>query len=153
MTKHVPPHPHHALFFVKHTDGQVDYLDIFSIHGINNMQQLDWTLKEGGCMDVLEEFRAAGKIRFIGFSTHGHVPIIKAAIASNKFDCINIHYQVQLDGAFDTCPADTESLSSSHTSPPEQSILDPARDLSGGIARYYSNAPLPFFRSTLTIEH
>eukprot|EP00904_Undaria_pinnatifida_P010039 jgi/Undpi1/6165/HiC_scaffold_20.g08649.m1 len=71
---------------------QVDYLDIFSVHGINTFQQLDWVLREGGCMEVLEEYRAAGKIRWIGFSTHAHAPVIKATISSNKFDSMNIHY-------------------------------------------------------------
>lgn len=69
-------------------------MDIFSFHGINTMEQLDWTLREGGCMEVVEEFRAKGKIRWVGFSTHGHAPVIKAAISSEKFDCINIHYHV-----------------------------------------------------------
>ncbi|CAM9698797.1 unnamed protein product [Laminaria digitata] len=71
---------------------QVDYVDIFSVHGINTMKQLDWTLREGGCMEVLEEYRAAGKIRWIGFSTHAHAPVIHATISSNRFDCMNIHY-------------------------------------------------------------
>lgn len=73
---------------------QMDCMDIFSFHGINTMQQLDWTLREGGCMEVVEEFRAQGKIRFVGFSTHGHASVIKAAISSEKFDCMNIHYHV-----------------------------------------------------------
>ncbi|CAN0129443.1 unnamed protein product [Scytosiphon promiscuus] len=71
---------------------QVEYMDIFSFHGINTKKQLDWALREGGCMEVVEEFRAAGKIRWVGFSTHGHAPVIKEAISSKKFDCINIHY-------------------------------------------------------------
>lgn len=69
-------------------------MDIFSFHGINTMEQLEWTLRDGGCMEVAEEFRAKGKIRFIGFSTHAHAPVIKAAISSKKFDCVNIHYHV-----------------------------------------------------------
>lgn len=45
-------------------------------------------------MDVLEEYRAAGKVGFVGFSTHAHASVIKAAIASNKFDSVNMHCQV-----------------------------------------------------------
>ena len=74
---------------------QVDYLDIFSVHGINTMQLLDYTLREGGCMEVLEEYRAAGKIRWIGFSTHATAPVIKTAISSKRFDSVNLHYQVR----------------------------------------------------------
>ncbi|CAN0318645.1 unnamed protein product [Ectocarpus sp. 6 AP-2014] len=67
-------------------------MDIFSFHGINSLEQLDWTLREGGCMEVVEEFRAKGKIRWVGFSTHAHADVIKATISSKKFDCMNIHY-------------------------------------------------------------
>lgn len=74
---------------------QVDYLDIFSFHGINTAKQIDWVLRKGGCMEVIEEYRAQGKIRWIGFSTHAHADTIKAAIATNKFDSINIHQHVR----------------------------------------------------------
>ena len=59
------------------------------------MQQLDWTLREGGCLEVLEEYRAAGKIRWIDFSTHAHAAVIHAAISSKRFDSMNIHYHVR----------------------------------------------------------
>ncbi|CAN0097043.1 unnamed protein product, partial [Ectocarpus sp. 13 AM-2016] len=67
-------------------------MDIFSFHGINSLEQLDWTLREGGCMEVVDEFRAKGKIRWVGFSTHAHADVIKAIVSSKKFDCMNIHY-------------------------------------------------------------
>ena len=50
-------------------------MDIFSFHGINTMQQLDWTLRE---------FRAKGRIRFVGFRTNCHAPVIKAAISRSS---------------------------------------------------------------------
>lgn len=77
---------------------QVEFMDIFSFHGINSLEQLDWTLREGGCMEVVEEYRAKGKIRWVGFSTHAHADVIKATISSKKFDCMNIHYHVR-DGS------------------------------------------------------
>lgn len=59
------------------------------------MEQLDWTMREGGCMEVIEEYKEAGKIKWIGFSTHGHASVIRAAIMTGKFDSINIHYHVR----------------------------------------------------------
>ena len=94
---------HAYCFAVDWRNTQVDYLDIFSVHGINTMQQLDWTLKEGGCLEVLEEYRAAGKIRWIGFSSHAHAPVIHAAISSNRFDCMNIHHHVRPKTTGNSC--------------------------------------------------
>lgn len=93
-----PSTPHASLSTVLRSGiraSQVEYLDIYSVHGINRMEQLEWTLREGGCMEVLEEYRAAGKIRWIGFSTHGHADVVRAAIASKKFDTVNLHYHVR----------------------------------------------------------
>ncbi len=69
------------------------YVDLFSFHGINYMEQIDWILKPGGCMDVVKEYKAKGKIRHVGFSTHGMTPTILAAIETDAFDYCNIHYQ------------------------------------------------------------
>jgi predicted aldo/keto reductase-like oxidoreductase len=72
---------------------QVDYLDLFAFHGINRDYHNDWILKEGGCMEVAKEYQAAGKIRHIGFSTHGQPSVVETAINSGLYDYMNIHYQ------------------------------------------------------------
>ncbi|CAM9252429.1 unnamed protein product [Chrysoparadoxa australica] len=73
---------------------QVEYLDLFAFHGVNRPQELEWVLREGGCMEVVEEYRAAGKIRWVGFSSHGHASTIYEAISSNKFDYVNLHWHL-----------------------------------------------------------
>jgi len=70
----------------------LEYLDLFGFHGINRMEQIDWILRPGGNMEVIEEFRAAGKIRWVGFSTHGQVDVICAAINTGRFDYVNLHH-------------------------------------------------------------
>ncbi|CAM9199729.1 unnamed protein product [Phaeothamnion confervicola] len=72
---------------------QVEYLDLFGFHGINSRKMLDWTLRPGGCMDVVEGYRRAGKIRWVGFSTHAHTEVIVEAIETGRFDYVNLHYQ------------------------------------------------------------
>ena len=37
------------------------HIDLFAFHGINSEKKLKQVL-EGGCMEVIEEYRAAGKI-------------------------------------------------------------------------------------------
>jgi len=39
-----------------------------------------------------QKLQAQGKVRFIGFSTHGPTDIIVQAIATNQFDYVNLHW-------------------------------------------------------------
>ena len=60
-------------------------LTLFGVHGINLPEHLDKTLKPGGCMDVLKEYQAKGKIGHIGFSTHGSNALIKTSYLQRRF--------------------------------------------------------------------
>jgi predicted aldo/keto reductase-like oxidoreductase len=71
---------------------QLDYVDLFSLHGINNAEIWDYSIREGGCLEVAKQLQSEGKIKFIGFSTHGPTDIILQAINSNKFDYVNLHW-------------------------------------------------------------
>ena len=71
---------------------QLDYINLLGIHGINNAETLENTIRPGGCLDVVRKFQAQGKIKFIGFSTHGPTDIIVEAINTNQFDYVNLHW-------------------------------------------------------------
>jgi len=77
---------------------QLDYIDLFGFHGINDDASYDRVCKPGGCYDVINEFRKAGRIRFVGFSTHGPLSAIIKAIRYNHpetgqgFDYVNLHW-------------------------------------------------------------
>eukprot|EP00977_Amphora_coffeiformis_P029092 scaffold38688_cov176-Amphora_coffeaeformis.AAC.1 len=72
---------------------QVDYIDMFAFHGLNGMWQWDWMFAgDDNCWNVIQEYKAAGKIRHIGFSTHGPSDVIRKYIATEKFDYVNIHH-------------------------------------------------------------
>ena len=68
------------------------FIDLFAMHGINRTKEAEWILEPGGCMDVAKEFQAAGKIKHIGFSTHGMSTGIVDVINTGKFDYVNLHY-------------------------------------------------------------
>ncbi len=70
----------------------LDYVDLLGIHGINNQELSDFTLRDGGCWEVAKQLQAEGKVRFIGFSTHAPTDIIIKAIDSDKFDYVNLHW-------------------------------------------------------------
>lgn len=108
---------------------QIDYCDLFSLHGFNYEEQVKWVFgeekmtvvpqmenKEEGaknseetkqedeskeastqeteetCMSVLTEYMEAGKIKHLGFTTHGPTELICRLIAKDVFSYANIHY-------------------------------------------------------------
>jgi len=71
---------------------QLDYLDCLALHGINTWTHLDWIERADGCMQAVEEALADGRIRNVGFSTHGSRELILAAIDTGRFAFVNLHY-------------------------------------------------------------
>ena len=70
----------------------LDYVDLLSVHGINLDSHLDECLRSGGCLEVMQKLQAQGKVRSIGFSTHGAADVIVKTIATNQFDYVNLHW-------------------------------------------------------------
>lgn len=70
----------------------LDFVDLFSLHGVNTQELLDWSLRPGGCLAEARQFQKEGRVRHIGFSTHAPLPVILRAIESGEFDYINLHW-------------------------------------------------------------
>lgn len=70
----------------------LEYIDLFSFHGINTFEILDQVLRPGGCLEVARKLQKEGRIRFLGYSTHGSCELIQKANASGEFDYVNLHY-------------------------------------------------------------
>jgi len=71
---------------------RLDYVDLLALHGINNQQFLDWSLRKGGCVEAARKLQAEGRCRFVGFSSHGTTDVIVEAIRSDLFDYVNLHW-------------------------------------------------------------
>lgn len=74
----------------------LDYVDLFAFHGMNMPHQLEWVFsngENGNNMDVVKEYVAQGKIRHVGFSTHGPEDLIRQCIETDAFEYVNLHYQ------------------------------------------------------------
>ncbi|MEL6502074.1 MAG: aldo/keto reductase [Cyanobacteria bacterium J06623_1] len=71
---------------------QLDYVDLLGLHGINNEAILHNSIRPGGCLDEAKQLKADGKVRHIGFSTHGSTEIIIKAIETGEFDYVNLHW-------------------------------------------------------------
>jgi predicted aldo/keto reductase-like oxidoreductase len=76
---------------------QLDHVDLLAIHGINNDELIDQSVRPGGCLEAARRLQQKGLARWIGFSTHGSTQTILKAIESNGpdgqgFDYINLHW-------------------------------------------------------------
>ena len=71
---------------------KLDYIDLFGLHGINTKEKLHYCTRPGGCLEMAKKLQTQGKIRFIGFSTHGPTDIIVKTIETGEFDYVNLHW-------------------------------------------------------------
>jgi predicted aldo/keto reductase-like oxidoreductase len=71
---------------------KLDYVDLLSIHGLNNREHLQDSLKPGGCLEAARKLQKEGRCRFVGFSTHATTDVILDAVRSGGFDYVNIHW-------------------------------------------------------------
>jgi predicted aldo/keto reductase-like oxidoreductase len=71
---------------------RLDHVDLLALHGINNRQLLEYSLKKGGCVEAARKLQRDGRVRFVGFSTHATTDLILEAIKSEEFDYVNLHW-------------------------------------------------------------
>jgi predicted aldo/keto reductase-like oxidoreductase len=71
---------------------RLDHVELLSLHGINNRQLLEWSLRRGGCLEAARKIQDEGRARHIGFSTHATTDIILEAVKSDGFDYMNVHW-------------------------------------------------------------
>ena len=76
----------------------VDCVDLIQLHGTTyTAAQEAQILAPGGMLDTLEQLRAEGLVRFVGFTSEDHNPAVYRFIASGRFDvmqiCYNLIYQ------------------------------------------------------------
>jgi len=69
---------------------KLDYIDCLAIHGLNTRSHLDWV--QNGSLKAVQQAIADGKVRHFGFSTHGSLELILAAINTDLFEFVNLHY-------------------------------------------------------------
>ena len=70
----------------------LDYIDFYGWHGINNKELLEVATKKNGPVETLHKLKDEGVIRHIGFSTHAPLDIIINAIQTDLFSFVNLHY-------------------------------------------------------------
>lgn len=73
----------------------LDYVDLLGLHGVNTYEAHWHAVRPGGCLQAARELQAEGKVRHVGFSTHGSLPQILETLRSDAyggFDYVNLHW-------------------------------------------------------------
>ena len=68
------------------------HVDLFSLHGINNRETMEWALRPGGCLEKARQWQKEGLCRWVGFSTHGSPELVEELVTSGRFDYVNLHW-------------------------------------------------------------
>jgi hypothetical protein len=71
---------------------RLEHVDLLALHGINNRPLLEYALRKEGCVAAARQLQREGRVRFIGFSTHGTSDIILDTVNSGEFDYVNLHW-------------------------------------------------------------
>ena len=103
---------------------QTDYIDYYLIHGISKSTFKN--LKELGALEFLEDAKAKGKIRNIGFSFHDNINSFKEIVDAYDWDACLIQYNY-LD---EYNQAGTEGLKYAHSKGVSVFVMEP---LKGGL--------------------
>jgi len=61
-----------------------DHLDLWQIHAVATMQQVERAFAPGGVIEALDEARKQGKVRFVGFTGHSN-PAVHLAMLSHGY--------------------------------------------------------------------
>ncbi len=74
---------------------QVDYFDFYLLHNMNEGSYDLYTDEDLGVVKYLQEQKALGKIRHLGFSSHGHAEVIDQFLT--KYEGVFEFVQIQLN--------------------------------------------------------
>lgn len=64
------------------------YLDIWQLHDLRSMNDLDQIFGRGGAIEAVEEAKAEGLIRFVGITGHHDPAILMEAMRRYRFDSV-----------------------------------------------------------------
>ena len=67
---------------------KTDHLDLWQLHDLREMEELDRIFAKGGAIQAMEEAKAQGKIRFMGITGHTAPDVLLEALRRRPFDTV-----------------------------------------------------------------
>lgn len=80
---------------------QTDVIDLYQLHNISEKSELETVLAPGGAYEALSEARAAGRIRYIGFTSH-NLDVAVEACRTGLFATVQIPFNFIEDDPAET---------------------------------------------------
>ncbi len=75
-----------------------DYIDLYHIHGVNNLDSLKTILVPGGSMETLRKAKRDGVVKHIGLTTHS-LDVAKESVKSGHFETVMVALNFVNDAA------------------------------------------------------
>lgn len=73
---------------------KTDHLDLWQLHDLRDMEDLDRIFAKDGAIQAMEEAKAAGKIRFMGITGHTAPDVLLEALRRRSFDTVLVAINV-----------------------------------------------------------
>jgi uncharacterized protein len=88
---------------------QTDWIDVYQLHNVSNKEALDQVLAPQGAYEAVSKARDAGKIRFIGISSH-NIAIAMEALKTGLFQTLQFPFNfIESDPAEKLFPLATQN--------------------------------------------
>lgn len=88
---------------------KTDMIDLYQIHSLSFMHELEQVLKPGGAYEALLKAKEEGKVRWIGVTGHSR-PVLQKAVYTGNFDTIQLPFNpIEDEWAEDVIPAAKEA--------------------------------------------
>ncbi|MFZ9874280.1 MAG: aldo/keto reductase [Candidatus Methylacidiphilales bacterium] len=95
QTKVVPaadPAEFERVFRISLSKLGLPWVDLLSLHGVNDRETAEWSLRPGGCLERARRWQEEGLCRHVGFSTHGPPDLVEELVSGGRFDYVNLHW-------------------------------------------------------------
>jgi len=86
------PEEFERAFWISLSKLGLPWVDLLSLHGVNDRETADWSLRPGGCLERARGWQKKGLCRHVGFSTHGPPDLVEDLVSGNRFDYVNLHW-------------------------------------------------------------
>jgi aryl-alcohol dehydrogenase-like predicted oxidoreductase len=64
---------------------RVDRFDLYQLHAVTSLDELDQAMRPGGALEAILEAREEGLVRYIGITAHGHDAPVVLSVALSRF--------------------------------------------------------------------
>jgi len=132
---------------------KTDWIDLYQFHNVSNTEALEQLQAPGGAYEAVARAQQAGKIRFIGLSSHS-IPIATAALKTGLFQTLQFPFNfIESDPEEELFPlARASSVGIIGMKPLGGGLLERADLCFGFLQRHQDVVPIPGVRAQAEMD-